>query len=391
MTSGSSTWDAVVVGSGPAGATAALHLASKNLRVLILEKQPWPRYKTCGGGLVWRARRHLEVAIEDSIEEVTHRAELHLHDSAATFSVTRDLPLVSMTMRSILDSTLAAAAVQAGAEMKADCRVDQIARQSDCLVVVAAGETFRGRYLVAADGATGSTAALTGWTAQPRLIPALESEIQVDRATLERFSDVARFDFSLVPAGYGWVFPKRDCLSVGCLSRRRQPDLRRHLETYLERLEIRPTAREDHGFVIPIAPRARLLAKDRVLLTGDSAGLADPVTGEGISNALVSGRLAAMAITDCGPDPKTVTNSYQRSLESCVLNELRYARILARLLYETPRLRGFAFRHLGQTLSETMADIISGDLTYRGLLRRPSPYLHAAKRIVIGLATYPKG
>jgi len=392
MTSGSPIWDAVVVGSGPAGATAALHLAQRDFRVLILEKETWPRYKTCGGGLVWRARRQLDVDVGDSLEGETHLAELHVHDTGTAFAVTRVEPLVSMTLRSVLDDTLTKAALAAGAEMESARKVTHLDQLPDSVTLVAGDHSYRTRFVIAADGAAGATATLSAWGQHPHLIPALESEIRTDAATLKRFSGVARFDFGLVSSGYAWVFPKRNHLSVGCLSfRRHKHELQRNLAAYLRLLDIDPLQSEDHGFVIPVAPRASPLTKGRVLLTGDSAGLVDPVTCEGISNAILSGRLAAGAIAEGGPSPGGVSRTYQRSLEDSILRELRFGRILAGFLYRSPRLSRFAFRRLGQSLSEAMADIISGDRTYQELLSSPKGYFHVLGRLLGLRGTYPKG
>lgn len=394
MTSGARVWDAVVVGAGPAGATSARRMARSGLQVLILEKQRWPRYKTCGGGLVGRALRALDVEIGDAIEVEARRAELHQHDgsTAMSFLVERDRPLVSMTMRSALDDTLAEAARGAGAEMRASSEVVDIERRDDRLVLKTTAGIVQTRYLVAADGVAGTTARLAGWSRQPRRIPALESEIQVDPGTRVRFSDVARFDFGLVPAGYAWVFPKRQGLSVGCLSFQPGPAaLKRSLGAYLRRLQIRPRERQDHGFVIPVSPRSRRLATDRVLLTGDCAGLADPVLCEGISSAILSGRLAAAAIVDHLAVPTTVTSTYQLSLERSVLKDLQFARVLAHLLYRTPRLRRSAFASLGQSLSESMVEIISGEHTYADLFKRPSRILRGALRMMGSSRAYPNG
>lgn len=365
-------FDVAVVGSGPAGATAALTLARRGLRVVLIEKETLPRYKTCGGGLVGRARALLPPGVERLIERSCDHAELHLLDANLHYRAAReppDPPVVAMTMRDRLDHALAMAAATAGAELRAPCRVTGVTHESGQVRLATDGGPIAAGFLIAADGATGSVARLAGWGDGRRLIPALEYEVKVDDGTLERFARTARFDVGVVPFGYGWVFPKTAHLSVGVLTTRRGGiDLHRSLAEYLRVMGLAPRALERHGYVIPIRPRAGPLARERVLLAGDAAGLADPVTAEGISLAARSGSLAAEAIVAAGAtglDPARVRASYLAALKP-VLAELRVARALARLLYDHPRARTWVFRRVGQRLVEAITDIFAGSRTYRG-------------------------
>jgi len=221
-------------------------------------------------------------------------------------------------------------------------------------------------FVIAADGATGELARLAGWGDGRHLIPALEYEVHVDDATLDRFARVPRFDVGVVPCGYAWVFPKTAHLSVGVLTTRRGAiNLHRWLEQYLRVIGIAPRSMERHGFVIPVRPRAGPLARQRMLLVGDAAGLADPVTAEGISLAARSGELAAEAIVASQLDPPRARAAYRAALRP-ILAELRVARMLARLLYEHPRARCWMFRRVGQRLVEAITDVFMGARTYRG-------------------------
>src|SRR4029077_4203440 len=132
-----------------------------------------------------------------------------------------------------------------------------------------------------------------------------------DDATLERFARVPRFDVGTVPYGYAWVFPKTAHLSVGVLTTHRGAiNLHGQLEEYLRVIGLAPQSMERHGFVIPVRPRAGPLARARMLLVGDAAGLADPGTAEGISLAARSGRLAADAIIASQLDPRRACAGY---------------------------------------------------------------------------------
>lgn len=360
--------DVAVVGAGPAGATAAWQLARRGLKVALVERETLPRYKTCGGGLVARAFAVLPPEVRGVIERSCERAELHLLDADLHYRATRDAPIMVMTMRDRLDHALVMAAAAAGSDVRTPCRVTGVTGEPTRVRLDTDRGPLSAAFVVAADGATSDVARLAGWSDGRHLIPALEYEVRVDDATLERFARLPRFDVGTVPRGYAWVFPKTGHLSVGVLTTRRGPvNLHRHLEEYLRVIGLAPHSVERHGFVIPVRPRAAPLAQERVLLVGDAAGLADPVTAEGISLAARSGWLAAEAIAGAGPDPGRVRAAYAAGLRPLVA-ELRLARALARLLYDHPRARAWMFRRVGQRLVEAITDVFMGARTYRGSL-----------------------
>jgi geranylgeranyl reductase family protein len=376
--------DVAVVGGGPAGATCARYLARAEVDVAILEKSPPPRYKTCGGGLVPRARRLLPADLESAVESECRVVEMNLMDAGLSFRIERPEPLVSMTMRSELDRLLIENACRGGARLIAPCRITAVRPNTVGVILDTDQGPVQARYLVAADGATSPIARNAGWPSNSRIAPALESEIRIGDQDLARFADSARFDFGFLPHGYAWVFPKKAHLSVGCLSTRRGiRDLKARLDRYLLRLGLAsPLAREDHGFIIPVAPRPGGLMRQRVLLVGDAAGLADPISAEGISHAAMSGRFAAEAIARHLDDHHAVQSAYERALDREVLSELRLARLLAPVFYNFPRLRRLVMARAGTVLCELMGDLFCGTRTYRSLLLRPRNYLKLAARFL---------
>jgi geranylgeranyl reductase family protein len=365
-------WDAAVVGAGPAGCAAARHLAGAGARVVVLEKAALPRYKTCGGGLVGKTLPLLPEAAGAAIERRCHTATLVLPGRGLTFDTTRDTPIVCTAMRSALDARLAEAAVKAGATLVTRAPVTGL-EDGDAVRLATPRGTFRARTVIAADGAGGPTARLAGWKAAPVLIPAVEHEARVDPGTLADWSGACRFDFGVVRSGYAWVFPKADHLSAGILTTR-PGGVRLHgaVAAYLDDLGIEPLSVERHGHRIPVQPRPGPPARGRVLLAGDAAGLADPLTLEGISFALESGRIAAGAILDVGPGVDAAT-LYRARLADDLLPELHAAAWFAKLMYDHSGLATWGFKWLGREGVEGVADVMAGLTTYRALLGRVAP------------------
>jgi geranylgeranyl reductase family protein len=368
--------DVAVVGCGPAGSIAAQQLAAAGLHAVLLDAAELPRYKTCGGGVVRRAAALLSLPeLGPVVERTCHAAELRASESAVHCRVERAWPLVYMTMRDRLDFALARAAERAGATLVHPCAVRDLREVDGGIEIRTSRGTLRASWVVGADGANGVVARRSGWTRPLATLPALEWEIEVAEETLLRFLPAARFDIGEPARGYAWVFPKSDRLSVGLLTRERPPGrLKDALQHYLRRLGLgEPRRIEQHGFVIPRRPRATV-CRGRVLLVGDAAGLADPITSEGISHAAASGRIAARALIDGALDPSRVRRLYRRALEAEVLSELRIARVLAHLVYDHPRLRRHALSRMARTIAEVMTEVIAGRRTYRQLLLNPLNY-----------------
>jgi geranylgeranyl reductase family protein len=369
-------FDVAVIGAGPAGSSAALALARTGHSVILLEKAALPRYKTCGGGVLARAFKLLPPNAESVVERSFHSVALHFSDADMSFIATRPQPVVYMTMRADLDCLLARAAQKLGVQLVESCAVKRVNVQNDRVEIITGRENYRAKFVVAADGVHSAIAKAAGWPELPALAPALEHELYLPAEDFARFSQTPRFDFNTIEAGYAWVFPKRTHLSVGILCTRRIcPDLQTQLADYLQRLGItRIQKTERHGYLIPLAPRPGPLARGRILLVGDAAGLVDPVTAEGITHAIVSGQLAAAALTEGGLDAAKVGHLYQSLLEKNILGELRAGRFLANILYHHPRIRNGVFRLNGQRLCEFVTDVATGESSYRDAVKRPSSY-----------------
>ena len=376
MTTGAVEYDVAVVGAGPGGSAAALALSRGGLRTVILEKAVPPRYKTCGGGLLGRTLALLPLDVRAVVERECFSAELHHHGPALSFTTQRERPVVSMVMRDRFDHLLTAAAQDAGAVLLAGSPVVSLAVRADGVELRTKAGAVSARFVIGADGVGSVVARQCGLPELRDVIPALECEVEVDAAQFEKFHRAARFDFGLTPHGYAWVFPKRGHLSIGVLTTRRGScNLNAEYARYLAQLGLAGWLREErHGYMIPLRPRARMFDAPRVLLIGDAAGLADPLMAEGISGAIRSGQLAARAILENGLDDRATRRAYRTHLGSTLLPELRIARVLARVIYDSSRARAWLLARHGQRLSELLTRVVMGDTSYRETVRQPGNY-----------------
>jgi geranylgeranyl reductase len=302
------TFDAVVVGGGPAGATAAADLARAGRRVALLDKAG--RIKPCGGAIPPRLIRDFEIPDGLLVAKISSARMIAPSDRAVDMPI--DGGFVGMVDREHFDEWLRTRAAAVGADRRTG-EFDRLERDPDGTAVVvyhpkdgAEGEEVRvrARVVIGADGANSQVAkaAMPG-----EEVPFVFAYHEIVRTPADagpggtvdgRRCDVY-YQGRMSPDFYSWIFPHGDVVSVGTGTAHKGFSLRRAVKdlratTGLTECE---TIRRE-GAPIPLRPLKRWDNGRDVLLAGDAAGVVAPASGEGIYYAMVGGRLAAEAVDE---------------------------------------------------------------------------------------------
>jgi geranylgeranyl reductase family protein len=362
------SYDVIVVGGGPAGGTVAYELARRGIQVLVLEKEQLPRYKVCAGGLTLKTVELLDFDLSSVFEQEIVRGRCTYQGRSA---VTMDFgEVVGWTvMRDKLDHLILKRASEAGAQVLDEHRVSEVEFLADSVEVSASGRRYACSTLIGADGANGIVARSAGLQKRRNLGVALEAEIPASADTLESWHRCVQFDFGCVPSGYGWVFPKKDVLSVGVATFwGKATNLRSSLRSFFKMLGLasEPQGARLRGHLLPLGGRKRILHHGRVLLTGDAAGLAEPLTGEGIYYAVKSAKIAAHTVQQALNGDRPDLSSYTERINAQIAHDLKYAGRLARLLYRFPR-PCFHFFVRSPAVQRAVTNTILGRSTFRTL------------------------
>lgn len=304
------TFDAVVIGGGPAGSTAATDLARRGFKVCLLDRAG--RIKPCGGAIPPKLIE--EFAIPESL--LVARVSSARMISPAERAV--DMPIeggfVGMVDRDVFDEWLRQRAHAAGADLRHGT-FERLTRDADGTAIVhyapkAAREPgaetpavrqVRARAVIGADGAMSAVAkqCIPG-ADRIRYVAAYHEIVRAPRSATQAYSG-SRCDVyyqgRLSPDFYAWIFPHGELASVGVGSARKGFSLRGAVEQLrvLSELSGVETVRRE-GAPIPMKPLRRWDNGRDVVLAGDAAGVVAPASGEGIYYAMAGGRVAAAAV-----------------------------------------------------------------------------------------------
>jgi geranylgeranyl reductase family protein len=367
-------FDAIVVGAGPAGSMTGYHLAKAGLRVAILDAKNFPRIKACGGGLQSRAAASLPFDISPVLRGTMRKMSLSF---GLMPPVTRTYPepLVHSILRSEFDYFLLERARQAGVEFFQGVRtLGYTADRRRPVTVHSDSGDLECRMLVGADGANSVVGRSLNARDQFFWQAAIYCEIPesaLDRDGLD--PECMRVDWGSLPSGYAWIFPKHGYVNVGAggptkIARMLRPYLTRFVDSVGIMKPGSSANLKFTGHQLPTLTRATRLASERVLLVGDAAGLVEPFTGDGISFACHSARLAAECIARAFAGGNLDLSEYQRILRSQVGPELFWSRKLVTLSVAFPKLVYRLFQHK-DSVWQTFCKILRGEESFQKLTK----------------------
>ncbi len=317
----SSVADIVVVGAGPAGAMAALEAARRGLSVVVFEKSAWPRHKTCGAGISPTARRILrESGLWEKVRvEAYPIYGLRLVAPSGREALLAGAESAHVLERSRFDALLVESAIAAGAQFLPQTPVTALEMAGDVVTgVVTPSGVFSARAVIVAGGANCKLARnRTAQTLQSAM--AWYEEVPFTPGIMEMIYDKAIYPH------YLWLFPETsNRVNIGlCLpAERRDRPISLLFEEMIsryfgERVKRGRRVKGILGHPIVVSKQVSVPARPGLLFVGEAAALVNPATGEGISFAMESGRMAIAVIAEAWEkekDHRWIAATYQKRL-----------------------------------------------------------------------------
>jgi len=354
--------EAVVLGAGPAGTTAAREIAEAGHDVLVFEKDHYAgETSVCGGGLTADFVEGIQLP-DGIVEKKLNDWLIYMPDKAYHVG---NIPALSFN-RCVFDRFLAEHAAHRGADLRFESLVTEVRRNCQALTVHIKDRANTREYEVStklvifADGPY--TMAQRFGLGFPRGRP----EITVNAAIYELewkgnplncFE--AFFDKQVAPWGYGWVYPKKDLLNVGVgslMSKMKHDNIARYLNYFVEKHtpvshRLRSLKRIRFAADIIPLPHVSRIVGDNMMVVGDAAGMVDPIWGGGIGPAMrgasIAGQIAAQALEDNKLDASFLSQYEKKWKKTSDYQHLRRAYLVHQLFLKYSKLdKGAYFKFI---------------------------------------------
>lgn len=328
-------YDVIIIGAGPSGSSCAYNIRRYNpdIKVLLLDKAEFPRYKPCGGGISPEVANYFDFDLSPAIDYCCRHVEMVANGNHWV----SDKFELWMVRRDKFDDFLLTKAQGNGVEFKSGCEVVNVVTEHGCAVLKTKKHgDFRAKLVVIAEGGLGKLAKKLGCAPKNNVLAALEYEHYSQDLDGKLFID---FDYNC--NGYAWNFPKSDGLSLGIggffKGQNKGPaGLPQKLFDYSQQFGVKELDKTNlHGHPIQLYKGRHQLVHGNIVLIGEIAGCVDPLTAEGIRPAVKSGYLAARVIADSFNQGKFKLNQlrhYDHEFHNQIGKDFQYARIMAYFL-----------------------------------------------------------
>lgn len=379
----------LIAGAGPAGTATAISLGESGLSVGLLDQATFPRDKTCGDALSVDVVNQLKILSPSLYENFNSFIGKTSSYGVQIFSPDGnhiDIPFIYqkekrsgyICPRFDFDNLLVQHTKEfSNIQVMEDCQINSIENGDDKIIVYTSQGQFTSQLIVGADGAHSIVAKKLGNIKPDKNHYSAGLRIYYEGvASLHPENFIELHFFRDILPGYLWIFPlpnNKANVGIGMLSSavsKKKINLREILNKLLsshpelrERFKQATPLETVKGFGLPLGSKKRSLSGERFLLTGDAASLVDPFTGEGIANAIRSGRIAASHILKCFEQNNFSTSfheQYDKEIYHRMGKELRLSRTLQQLC-NYPWLFNFVVRKANenQRVHEFLVDALA--------------------------------
>lgn len=368
-------FDCIIVGAGPAGSSAAYHLAKQGHSVLVIEKSSFPRVKSCGGGVSPAIAQWFDFDFSPVVQNHVSQVQYTFKMGDPAEVKLKGVTPMWMVQRDQFDNFLMQQANNQGVEFKTGIEVTGISLENDSWQVQTSDGVFAGKYLIAADGANSIVAKLLGMADTQKVAAA---SLQVPGEVSEQRKITAFFDFGSLKNGFMWCFPKADGFSLSAAYVRnpkgKADELKKQLTKYAELFDLDPSQGKYTEHPLNLWQQDRPLHSDRVLLVGEAAGIVDPLIGEGIRPAMFTGVKAAAAVGSAISGDTNALENYTETINHEWGANLAKADFLAGLFFKAPKI-AYKLGVKRPAAGQLMGKILCGELSYSQIAETASKKL----------------